>query len=181
LSLAAQKWLARSTRRKLSKNRGSKRSVEKHRGKTGSTRMPVRERISSGGVIYRYRFDELEIALIGLKAGTVWALPKGTVELGEDQVETAHREVQEETGLTGRCVGKVGEVEYWFVDREAGHRIHKRVHFYLFEHTGGDTTQHDSEVEEVRWVLVKEALARLTYRSERETVEKACKILQEQE
>jgi 8-oxo-dGTP pyrophosphatase MutT (NUDIX family) len=79
------------------------------------------------------------------------------------------------------CVGKVGEVEYWFVDREAGHRIHKRVHFYLFEHTGGDTTQHDSEVEEVRWVLVKEALARLTYRSERETVEKACKILQEQE
>jgi 8-oxo-dGTP diphosphatase len=161
--------------------RGSRKTVEQVRAKAGTARMPVRQQVSSGGVVCRYRSDELEIALIGLKAGKVWALPKGTVERGEDPAETARREVREETGLTGRCVGKIGEIEYWFVDREAGHRIHKRVHFYLFEHTGGDPNQHDSEVEEVRWVPAKEALVRLTYGSERETVEKACRILQEME
>lgn len=142
--------------------------------------MPIRDQVSSGGVLYRRREQEPDIAVIVLKGGKVWALPKGLVEPGEDPEQAAAREVQEETGLTGRCVGKVGEVEYWFVDREAGHRIHKRVHFYLFEHTGGDPNLHDLEVEEVHWVPLKETLTRLTYRSERETVEKAFAILEEE-
>ncbi|MFQ5990679.1 MAG: NUDIX hydrolase [Candidatus Methylomirabilales bacterium] len=142
--------------------------------------MPVRNQVSSGGVLYRRGVEGPEIAIIGLRGGTVWALPKGLVESGEDPEQTALREVREETGLIGRCMEKLGEIEYWFVDRQAGHRIHKRVHFYLFEHTGGDPSQHDFEVEEVRWVSLAEALTRLSYQSERETVEKATKILQEQ-
>ena len=65
------------------------------------------------------------------------------------------------------------------VIREGGSRIRKRVHFYLFEHTGGDLSRHDLEVEEVHWVPLAEALRHLTYKSEREMVEKASKILQE--
>jgi 8-oxo-dGTP pyrophosphatase MutT (NUDIX family) len=156
-----------------------KSEAETEKGKTGKPRMPVRNQVSSGGVLYRRGTLGPEIATIGLKGGTIWALPKGLVESGENPEQTALREVQEETGLTGRCLGKVGEIEYWFVDREVGHRIHKRVHFYLFEHTGGDPNQHDFEVEEVRWMPLIEALTRLTYRSERDTVEKASKILQE--
>ncbi|MFQ5847410.1 MAG: NUDIX hydrolase [Candidatus Methylomirabilales bacterium] len=161
----------------MSKVRGSKSDVARKRTRTGPARLPIRHQVSSGGVIYRQGPEGLEIALIGLKAGTVWALPKGLVEHGEAPEETAVREVREETGLTGRCVGKVGEIEYWFVDREARQRIHKRVHFYLIEHMGGDMDRHDFEVEEVRWVPLKDALTRLSYRSERETVEKAGQMI----
>lgn len=147
------------------------------RGKTGRPKRPVRHQVSAGGILYRRGENGLEIALIGLRGGAVWALPKGLVESGEDPEATALREVQEETGLTGRSMGKVGEIEYWFVDKEAGSRIHKRVHFYLLEHTGGDPSQHDYEVEEVRWVPLSEALAHLTYKSEQGVVEKAVAIL----
>ncbi len=150
------------------------------KGKADRPRRPVRRQVSAGGILYRRGADGIEIALIGLKGGAVWALPKGLVEPGEDPEATALREVQEETGLTGRSMGKVGEIEYWFVDKEEGSRIHKRVHFYLVENTGGDLSQHDREVEEVRWVPLAEVLSHLTYKSEREMVEEASKILDQQ-
>ncbi|MFQ5990301.1 MAG: NUDIX hydrolase [Candidatus Methylomirabilales bacterium] len=154
-------------------------SARGKKAEPSKAKMPVRHHVSSGGVLCRRGTQGLEVALIGLRSGKVWALPKGAAEPGEDPEATALREVQEETGLTGRCVGKIGEIEYWFVDREAGHRIHKRVHFFLLEHTGGDPSLHDLEVEEVHWVPLKEALIRLTYQSERETVEKASQMFEQ--
>lgn len=57
-----------------------------------------RER-SCGAVVYRKKKGELEILLICHKNGGHWAFPKGHVEKGETDEETALREIREETGL----------------------------------------------------------------------------------
>lgn len=141
----------------------------------------VRE-ISSGGIVYRRSEGITEVALIRVRDR--WCLPKGQVEEGEGLVETALREVREETGLEGKMVEKLGDITYWFSNRtKEGEsiRIFKRVYFYLLRYLKGDVREHDVEVEEARWVPIEAAVKKLAYRTEREMMRKAIAILTRRE
>jgi 8-oxo-dGTP pyrophosphatase MutT (NUDIX family) len=106
--------------------------------------------------------------------GMTWSLPKGTPETGETLEETALREVTEETGLAVRILAPVGPIEYVFVQR--GIRIHKTVHYFLMEATGGDLAGHDHEFDEVRWVGLDEGATLMSYATERDIVARALPI-----
>jgi len=97
-----------------------------------------------------------------------WSLPKGTPNAGETLEETALREVTEETGLLVRILAPVGPIEYVFVQR--GVRIHKTVHYFLMETTGGSLADHDHEFDEVRWVGLQEAESLMSFLTERRIV-----------
>jgi 8-oxo-dGTP diphosphatase len=134
--------------------------------------------MSAGGVIYRRRAGEIEIALIRVR--NRWGLPKGHVEKGESINDTAVREVREETGLEGRVSKKLGDIGYSYRDRRtAGEpvRIHKRVHFYLMRYLKGDVGDHDHEVDEARWFPIDEAIRNLKYPTERKMVYRALNVL----
>jgi 8-oxo-dGTP pyrophosphatase MutT (NUDIX family) len=152
--------------------------VGEPQGRTRGGRVPVRRHVSAGGVIFRVQDGLPEVALIGTRQGGVWGLPKGTVEPGEDPELTARREVREETGLDGAVVDSLGSVQYWFYEKEARARVHKTVHFFLLEYAEGRPGDHDQEVEEVRWVLLPEAQARLSHENERRILRRAWAILQ---
>lgn len=138
----------------------------------------VKRAVSAGGVIFRVTERGAEVAVTS-RAGAkgVWALPKGTVEAGESLEDTAVREVAEETGLLGRPVRKIGSIDYWFV--LDGVKYHKFVHFFLLQYLKGETSAHDWEVEEVKWLPVERALSILTYKGEREILAKAKKMIEE--
>ena len=140
----------------------------------------VVHRISSGGVVFRRAGAGYEVALIRVARadGDAWALPKGWVEKGEDLEQTAVREVREETGLDAKVLRKLGEVTYEFYSKTDRSRISKTVHLFLMEYVGGTTSAHDDEVEEVRWFPLDDALRTLTYKNEREMVEKARSLIQ---
>ena len=70
-----------------------------------------------------------------------------------------------------RVVGPVGAVRYFFIQDRT--RIHKTVHYFLMEATGGDLERHDHEFDDVRWVGIDEARQLMTFPTEREIVEQA--------
>ncbi len=98
----------------------------------------------------------------------VLALPKGHIDPGETPVEAAQREVREETGIVAEPVCRLGESRYWY--RRDGRTIGKSVAFFLFNHLGGDTADHDDEVEEVHWIGVEQAQKELSHSAERKMV-----------
>lgn len=139
----------------------------------------VKHQVSSGGVIFRPHNGTIEIGLIALRGGRIWALPKGRLEEGESLEQAACREVMEETGLIGEVLQRIGEISYWFYAKEEGVKIHKTVHFYLIRHLRGETNNDSWEVDEARWWPLDEALKVLTYKSERETVQQAAEMIKE--
>ena len=56
-------------------------------------------------------------------------------------------------------------INYTFVQR--GTRIHKTVHYFMMEPTGGGFECHDREFDEVRWISFDEAATLLSFVTER--------------
>ena len=136
--------------------------------------MRTRAEVSAGGVVYRDTPAGREIVLASrrTKRGDLaWGLPKGQVEPDERPEDTGVREVREETGIEAEIERDLGEISYFYVWE--GVRVRKRVRFYLMRATGGDVSQHDHEMEEVRWFPVGEALRKASFGSERQILERA--------
>lgn len=130
----------------------------------------MKKAFSAGGVVYKFDGEILKILLIATKNGKVWSLPKGLVEKNEDIKKTALREIKEETGVDGKIIDEVGEISYWFVIKNE--KYFKRVKYFLVEYISGDINP-DWEVDIAKWFTSKEALQKLTYKSDREILKKA--------
>ncbi len=133
---------------------------------------------SAGGIVVR-AIDGAPHLVVGMRRrerdGVTWTLPKGTPNPEETLEQTAIREVREETGLIVEIVRPLDSIEYWFV--QGGTRIHKTVHYWIMEPTGGDLARHDREFEEVRWIAMADARALLTFETERGLVQRAAAIV----
>ena len=79
--------------------------------------------------------------------------------------------MNEETGLIANIVKPLDTIEYFF--RASGTLIRKRVDFYLMMFTSGELTPQLSEVDDVEWVELSEAIQRASFDSERKLLEMA--------
>lgn len=133
---------------------------------------------SAGGIVVRFRSGRPEL-VVGMRrrdrAVVTWTLPKGTPNAGETREQTAVREVAEETGLEVRITQPFDAIQYTFVQH--GTRIHKTVHYFLMEPTGGDLARHDHEFQDVRWIAFDDAPGLLTFETERHLVERAARAV----
>jgi len=128
---------------------------------------------SAGGVCVNARGEVVVIVPTRRAAdgSKVLALPKGHPDGDETAKAAALREVREETGLRAEVVERLGDVRYWY--QRDGRRVAKVVTFFLLRYVEGRLDDHDAEVEEARWMALREAAHALTHKGEREMVQRA--------
>ncbi|RQT20916.1 NUDIX hydrolase [Burkholderia contaminans] len=96
--------------------------------------VPVKERAT----IVCYRGEQV---LLVARAASRWALPGGTIKRGETPVDAAHRELCEETGMTGQPL--VYSMQFTGL---------AKIHHVFFAEVGPDQTpQANNEIEKCKW------------------------------
>jgi 8-oxo-dGTP pyrophosphatase MutT (NUDIX family) len=116
-------------------------------------------------------------------AKPVLALPKGLVDPGEKPLETALREVYEETGVTADSIIKLGDSKYIYTRAWGdGKRVFKIVSFYLMRYRSGRindiTPEMRIEVARARWVRLEEAPTLLAYKGEKQMARRALQYVE---
>lgn len=119
--------------------------------------------IAAGGIV----LQNGRVLLVHRPRYNDWSLPKGKLDDGESPLETAIREVREETGYEVEPGAYAGSCGYMVKDRP------KTVLYWVMTPRKQFEIEDREEVSELVWLPVAEALQRLTYTLEKEILEKA--------
>jgi hypothetical protein len=123
-----------------------------------SARVEIRREVSAGGLIWRRNpAGGIEVVLVKPAGKDYWALPKGHLEQGETDVSYVYSFHEDATAPLVR--------------------VFKKVHFFLMRLKGGDTSNHDSEIDQVAWLDLGEAIRQASFKSESKLISKAATML----
>lgn len=145
------------------------------RERLGALRNVKLEKISclyekSCGAIVIYRDgDRYKTLLVRNHNGRNYSFPKGHVEKGETEQQTAVREVREETGLDVEIIDSFREV----ADYCPFGKIKKRVVFFMAQTFSDKVRIQEEEIDSCIWVDLFEAHHRCTYDNDLRVIRRA--------
>lgn len=128
---------------------------------------------SCGAIVFYRAKDEVKVLLVKNKNGRYWSFPKGHVELGENEKQTAIREIKEETDLDVRLHPGFRETS----DYCPFGKVRKRVVFFLAEAFTDRVHIQESEIDYYIWVDFKQAREMCCYENDLRVIDKAEKYL----
>ena len=128
---------------------------------------------SCGAVIFR-KAEEWNVLLIRHAKGRHISFPKGHVEAGETESQTAEREILEETGLRVR-VDRRFRAENRYILRPDTQKL---VVIFAALTEQAEITPQPEEIAEAFWLPYDAALTRLTYERDRKIMRDAFEHLQ---
>ena len=123
---------------------------------------------SCGAII----IDNDKILVLQQVAGH-WGFPKGHVEEGETEIQTAKREIKEETNLDVEINDNYRYTEKY----SPAEGIEKEVVYFIAKKIGGEIKIQEEEVKGIGWFNYEEAIERLTYDNSKQLLKKAWKDL----
>ena len=100
-----------------------------------------------------------KVLLIYEKNRNFWGFPKGHMENGEDEIQTALREVKEEVGLDVEIDTQKRYTLNYIINNE----IDKTTVLYLAKPITEEVVMQESEIENAKWCKFDEALSLLTF------------------
>ena len=120
---------------------------------------------SCGALVYRVENDELMLLLLRHRHGGHWSFPKGHVEGNETEVQTALREVLEETSLHITLQPNFRHTVEYFP--KPG--VKKLVVYFLGEASPDEEAiRQEEEIGELRWVRLDEAFDLVSFKNDRD-------------
>ena len=127
-----------------------------------------------GAVVYTVR-DGQRLYLVEHTPSGKYVLPKGHVEAGETEQETALREIKEETNLEVALDCSFREIAVY----SPKPNVEKTVVFFLAQPLTWELVPQPGEVEELAWMRYAEAEAIMSYPSVRQVLIKAEECLRQ--
>ena len=124
---------------------------------------------SCGAVIFRRAEGAWNVLLIRHAKGRHISFPKGHVEPGETESQTAEREIQEETGLRVRVDRRFRAENRYNIRPDT----QKLVVIFAATTDQAELTPQPEEIAEAFWLTVEEAAERLTYERDRKIMRDA--------
>ena len=100
-----------------------------------------------------------------------WGFPKGHIEKDETEIETAIREVKEETNLDVEIDANKRYTMEYVTDKGTL----KQVVLFIAKCTGGEIKAQECEVNDIKWLDFDEAMQTITYDNTRELFKKILK------
>ena len=128
---------------------------------------------SCGALVFRRFHGNTELLLIKHANGGHWSFPKGHVESGETEVETALREIKEETGIDVIIDPSFREVISYSPKKDT----HKDVIYFIARAQNYDYTPQEEEIAQIKWVEINRAHTILTYDNDKQLVNKAKQVI----
>ena len=100
-----------------------------------------------------------KVLLVYEKSGKFWGFPKGHMEDGETEIQTALREVNEEVGLDV----EIDETKKYTINYNIKNEVNKTVVLYIAKPINTDIKKQESEIENIKWCNYAEAIETLIF------------------
>ncbi len=149
------------------------------RQKIKKDKLKVKHNHSVGIILFRLFPRSVKYLLIKQHQGH-WGFPKGHIETGEKHIDTAIRELYEETGIKkiNFLSRKVLLTDDYCFDKETV-RIHKIVDYFIAETETLKVRIDGREILNYKWCTFDKAVEKLTFSESKKILKQAVKIIKE--
>ena len=113
--------------------------------------------------------EDNKVLLIYEKGRNFWGFPKGHVEAGENEIQTATREVKEEVGIDV----VIDESKRYELNYNIRDEIDKTSVYFIAKPKNTNITMQEEEIEDAKWCTFDEALELLTFDNSKEMLKQA--------
>lgn len=137
----------------------------------------MKKQKSCGAVVFLQKHpDKRKYLLIKHSKGSHWAFPKGRMDEGESEKQTATREIKEETGIDNIIFFDGFMEESSYVAEYDESKVNKTAILFIAKTNSMDVKLSDEHTD-FRWCNFKEATDLLTYDDTKQILKKADEFL----
>lgn len=130
---------------------------------------------SCGALVYCIDNQQMRFLLLHYFSGH-WDFPKGNKEKGESDIDTALREITEETGIIDVTFLEGFKKEIFYKYKRNNQLMSKKVVYFLAKANSTDVRLSSEHLDFV-WEQYEDALKRITYKNSKEILTEAYNFL----